>query len=489
MAATRIRGEQRLSIERQAAAGLKWNTAAKTIGQAVSWVVTLLVIRLLTPQDYGLMAMSVVIISLVTGFAEFGLGGSLIQARTVSRPELARLAGALAALNVGCGVLVFAGAELYAGVLHEPRLTDIVRVLALQFLLNAIDAVPQAIAYREMQFKRMAGIELAVMLIGSAVTLAMAWLGAGVWALVVGTIASGALRTTLFVSLSTFVWPSIHLRGMGRHIRFGGAMTAGRMLWQFTYQADVLIAGRFLTSQAVGLYSVALHLATLPMNKAMGILNQVAFSAVARLQEDLPRVRERLLDALRLLALAAIPALWGISAVAPEFVDVALGETWNPAVFSLQAVSLVVPLRMLAAVFSTALAGIGRADLDLRNMLVSAIVLPAAYLVGVRGGVDGLAASAAIGVPIVVGLNLPRTLSALGIRLSQLWAAVRVPFAAGLVMLAFVSVLRMALLDHGELVRLPLLIAVGAASYLGSVHLLDRSIWIDVRRLAAAVRG
>ena len=469
--------------------GLKWNTAAKTIGQAVSWLVTLLVIRLLTPQDYGLMAMSVVIISLVTGFAEFGLGGSLIQARTVSRVELGRLAGVLAAMNLGCGVLVFVGADLYAAVLREPRLADIVRVLALQFALNAIDAVPQAIAHREMQFKRMAGIELAVMLLGSAVTLVLAWLGAGVWALIVGTIASGVLRTTLFVSLGTFVWPSVHLGGMGRHLRFGGAVTAGRMLWQFTFQADVLVAGRFLTSQAVGLYSVALHLATLPMSKAMAILNQVAFSAVARLQEDLPRMRERLLDALRLLALAAIPALWGVCAIAPEFIDVALGEAWHPATFALQIVSVFTPVRMLGAVFSTALAGIGRADLDLRNMATNAVVLPAAFLVGVQWGVDGLAASWAIAVPIATALNFPRTLAALGIRLSQVWAAVRVPFAAGVIMLSCVAGLRMALLDHSELVRLPLLVAFGAASYLGSIHLLDRSIWIDARRLVAAVRG
>lgn len=469
--------------------GLKWNTAAKTVGQAVSWLVTLLVIRLLSPQDYGLMAMSVVIIGLVTGFAEFGLGGSLVQARAVSRDELARLAGVLAATNLACGALVFAGASLYASLLHEPRLANIVRVLAFQFALNAIDAVPQAIAYREMQWKRMAGIELAVMLLGSAVTLALAWLGAGVWALVVGTIASGVLRTALFVGLGTFVWPSFQSGGMGRHLRFGGAVTAGRLLWQFTFQADVLIAGRFLTSQAVGLYSVALHLATLPMNKAMAILNQVAFSAVARLQDDRPRMRERLLDALRLLALGAIPALWGVCAVAPEFVDVVLGPAWHPAIFALQIVSLLTPVRMLGAVFSTALAGIGRADLDLRNMAIGAVVLPAAFLIGVQWGVDGLAASWAVGVPIASAWSLPRAFAALGIGVSQVWAAVRVPLAAGVVMLGCVAGLRAAFFDHSELVRLPLLVASGAVAYLGSVHLLDRSIWIDARRLVTAVRG
>jgi O-antigen/teichoic acid export membrane protein len=481
--------EQHLSIERQAAVGLKWNTAARITGQAISWAVTLIVIRLLTPEDYGLLAMSMVIITMIAGFAEFGLGGSLIQAETVNRAELARLGGAVVALNVGCGLLVVAGADVYADLLGQPRLAPLIRVLALQFLLNAIEVVPQSIAYREMHFKRLAGIDLAVTLVGSAVTLALAWLGAGVWALAFGTLAGGLLRMILLVSLSTFVWPSFRFGGIGRHVRFGGAMTAGRMLWQFTYQADVLIAGRFLTSLSVGLYSVALNLATLPMNKAMGIVNQVAFSAVARLQEDLPRMRERLLEALRLLALAAISTLWGIAAVAPEFIDVVLGERWHPAIFALQIVSIFTPVRMLAAVFSTALAGIGRADLDLRNMVINAVVLPAGFLIGVQWGLDGLAASWALGVPIASALNFPRTLAALGIGSWQLWAAVRVPFAAGVIMLALVTGLRAALVDLGEFARLLVLICAGAAGYLGTVHLLDRGIWIDVRRLAVAVRG
>ena len=445
--------------------------------------------RLLTPEDYGLMAMSMVIISIIAGIAEFGLGASLIQAKTVSRQELAHLAGALAALNMGCGVLVVVGAEPFANLLGDARLTDVIRVLALQFLLSAIEAVPYSIAYREMQFKRLAGIEIAATLVGSMVTLTLAWLEAGVWALVFGGVAGGVLRTTLYVCLGTFVWPSFRLRGIARHARFGGAVTAGRILWQLTYQADVLIAGRFLTSQTVGLYSVSLHLATLPMHKAMGILNQVAFPAVARLQDELPRMRQRLLDSLRLLAFAAIPMFWGISAVAPEFVHVVLGKKWYPAIFALQVVSLVAPMRMLAAVFSTALAAIGRADLDLRNMLIGAVVLPAAFLIGVQWGLDGLAASWVAGIPIVFALNFPRTLAAIGLRQSQLWAAVRVPLIAGVIMIVLVAGVRTVLIEYDEFLRLPLLIVVGAAGYLGSVQLLDRVIWTDVRRLVAAARG
>ncbi|MGQ0836551.1 MAG: lipopolysaccharide biosynthesis protein [Gammaproteobacteria bacterium] len=488
-ASAACRGVTYLSVERQAAAGLKWSSIAKIAGQTVSWGVTLLVFRLLTPEDYGLMALSMVLVSIVAGVAEFGLGSSLVQAQTLARQELSRVAGALAALNVGCGLVVALGAPLFAELLGDERLINVIRVLAIQFLLNAIEAAPQSLAYRQMEFKRLAGIELVATLTGAFTTLFLAWLGMGVWALVFGNLTGALLRTALYVALGGFVWPSFNFRGIASHLRFGGAVTASRLLWQITYQADVLIAGRVLGREAVGLYSVSIHLAALPMTKAMSIVNQVAFPAVARLQDELPRLRQRLLDSFRMLALVAIPALWGISAVAPEFVDVLLGPRWHPAITALQLVSLVAPLRMLAAILSTALTAVGRADLELRNTIVSAIVLPAAFLVGVQAGINGLAVSWLVAIPIIFALNFPRTLPELGFGFLDLLTAVRVPLAGGVVMYLAVAGTRLPLQHWEEAPGLPVLIVVGAVAYLATVRLLDRTIWTDVQKLAAAVRG
>jgi O-antigen/teichoic acid export membrane protein len=231
-----------------------------------------------------------------------------------------------------------------------------------------------------------------------------------------------------------------------------------------------------------------MHLATLPMNKAMGVVNQVAFPAVARLQDELPRLRARLLESLRLLAFIAIPALWGISAVAPEFIDVVLGEKWRAATLALQLVSLAAPLRMLAAVLATALAAIGRADVELRNTAVSAAILPLSFAIAVQWDVNGLAASWLVAVPLACAINFPRTSSALGLPLAQILAASRAPILAGSIMYFSVSVVRMLLQDYEELTRLPILVLVGGAAYLSSVMLLDRAIWTDVRRVAAALR-
>jgi O-antigen/teichoic acid export membrane protein len=340
-----------------------------------------------------------------------------------------------------------------------------------------------------MKFKFVAGIDLASTVTGSVITLVLAWLGGGVWSLIGGSLAGGVLRTALYVTLGTYVRPSPTWRGIGKHVRFGGAVTATRALWQLTYQADMLVAGRFLLPQAVGLYSVSMHLATLPMTKAMGIVNQVAFPAMARLQGELPRMRQRLLSSLRLLAFAAIPALWGISAAAPEFIDVILGDRWHGAIVPLQIVSFIAPLRMLSAVLATALAALGRADLELRNTIVSAIVLPIAFLIGVQHGLNGLAMSWLVAIPVTFAINFPLTWRTVGIELRQLLFAMRAPLLAGVVMYACVYCARLPLAGFDELTRLPVLIAAGGLGYLGALFLLDRTIVRDVKRLAVAVRG
>jgi O-antigen/teichoic acid export membrane protein len=478
-----------MHIERQAAEGLKWSSIAKLAGQTVSWVVTLAVFRLLTPEDYGLMALSMVLVSVVAGVAEFGLGSSLVQMPTLQQRDMARVGGALVALNIACGLVMALGAGLFARLLGDIRLTPILQVLSFQFVLTAIESVPLSLAQRNMDFKRLAGIELVATLLGSLTTLTLAWFGAGVWALVIGNLSGAALRTILYVALGGFVWPSFNFRGIGPHLRFGGAVTVTRFLWQLTFQADMLIAGRLFTRDAIGFYSVSMHLATLPMTKVMGIINQVAFPAVARLQDELPRLRQRLLDSLRMLALAAVPGMWGISCVAPELVDVVLGERWHDAIVPLQLVSFIAPLRMLNAVLATAVTAIGRADLELRNMIVSAIVLPSAFFIGALSGLNGLAFSWVCAIPIVFVFNFPRTLGALGFGVGELFAGTRGPLIAGAAMYGTVSAARLATVDLHDWIRLSLLIVVGAVTYFAVVHFADRTIWSDARRLAAAVRG
>jgi len=454
-----------MSVERQTLSALRWAGMAKVVGQVISWAVTLVVLRLLTPSDYGLVAIVSVMTSLLGSLSELGLGASLVQAAELEADEVARVAGAIVIFNVVAGLLMELGGPLAALAFHEEHLTAITRVAGIQFFLLAASTVA-----------------------GSLATLALALSGVGVWSLVLGSLTGIAVRTALLLRAGA-IWPVLKMRGLGKHLRFGGMVTFSRLAWQIVYQLDTVIAGRTLSAAAVGLYSVSLHLATLPMQKIMSIVNQVALPAVARMQSDMPRLRRRLIEASRLMTFFSMPTMWGMSAVAPELVDVAMGPKWVGAVYPLQIICCIVPLRMLSVLFGTAVVGIGKASADVRNTIVSSIVLPTGFLVGIHWGVNGLATSWVIALPIVFCANFPRITRALGVRAVDVAASIWTATLAGALMYGVIAAARVGLVTIPPMGRLPLLVIIGAAAYLGLLSVIDRRMYSDVRGFLTALRG
>jgi len=447
------------------------------------------VIRLLAPEDYGLMAMVTVAISLATTIAELGLGASIVQARTLARDELAQVAGLVLLLNLAIGAVVAIGAPLVAWGFAEPRLTPLVQAMSLQFVFNAIGSVPQALMSRGLMFKRAAWIELASGLTTSAVTLGFALAVFGVWSIVLGTLAGALVRTLLLVGFGDNVLPVFRLWSARAHLRYGGTLTATRMAWEVIFQTDVMIASRFLPTSAIGFYSVGLHLATLPMQKIMSIVNQVAFATVARLQDDPERLREGLLTAFRFATLASVPLLWGLSGCAPEVVRVLLGVKWEEAVFPVMVISLVIPVRLVSGLMWTAVTAVGRVDIFFRMMVVAAFVFPSSFVVGAQWGLAGLALAWPIAWFANFAINFQKLCKTLNLGINQVVSTIAVPLLAGIPMLAAIFLARLGAQDLSDLERLPLLASAGGVVYLIIVHVLKPTAWVEMRRVLAMARG
>lgn len=476
------------SIERQAISGLKWTAASKLVSQVFAWAVTLIVVRLLAPSDYGLMAMATVVIAFSSAIAEFGLGASIIQARSLSAQELAEVGGLVILLNIGIGILVAACAPLVAFLFREPRLTLLTQVMSLQFFIAAVSAVPQALLSRGLEFRLNAHIELASALTTSLTTLLLAWSKAGVWSLVLGSLAGGVMRSALLLAMGQRVRPSFRLRGIRAHLHYGSMLTAARIGSDLILQSDMMIGSRYLPASAIGAFAVAVHVATLPMQKLMSVVNQVAFSTVARLQDDPVRLREGLMVAFRVASLVSVPLLWGLSACAPEFVRVVLGPKWEAAILPLQLMSIVVPLRMITVLTYTTVAAVGETHLYFKNMLVGAIVFPGSFLIGVQWGIDGLAVAWPIAWLLNISFNLRRVTAAIGMTVAHIVRALAVPVLAGVPMFLAISVSRPLCAGLSDPLRLPLLIVIGAATYLGVAMLLRPTTWDDLRAIVVTAR-
>ncbi len=468
---------QSVSLGDKVFSAIRWSAGVRFGSQILTWAMTIVVIRVLTPADYGLLAMASAFVAIAGLLSEVGLGQSIVQQDDLDRETIQRIYGLILVVHALIFIILVGAAPLIADFYGEPRVVPVVRVLSLQFVISAFLVIPNAMLQREMEFRKRSLIDFSSALIGGITTLGLALSGYGVWALVVGSLLSLACKAVGLNIVAPFRHtPRFAFSSLKRNIAFGGQITLSGVLWYFFTQADVLIAGRWLGKELLGFYSVGMHLASLFNQRIAGIVNQVAFPTFARLQRDKEAVVRHTLTGIRLLSFCAFPLLWGLSSVAPEVVVVILGERWIGAIVAVQTLSLIMPLRMIGNFTPNVLQGIGRADILLRNTVWAAILFPLAFLAGVQWGLNGLCIAWLIVSPLVFFQNMLRWAPAIGVTRSQVLGAIGPSFLSAALMYGAVEATRALIVDHwGPTVQLPILICVGAAVYFGVAWAINRS--------------
>jgi O-antigen/teichoic acid export membrane protein len=236
--------------------------------------------------------------------------------------------------------------------------------------------------------------------------------------------------------------------------------------------ADTLILGRLLGPAELGLYTVAMNFAGMPLSKIGPIINAVAFPAFAMVQHAPVEARFYAMKATRLMATAAVPVFFGISAVAPEIVDLVFGQRWGAARPILAVLALAMPFRAILLVVPNYLIGIGNARANFCCSAIGVMLFPPAFLIGSHWGVSGVCYAWLIGYPIMYSLTAMIASRFGHLDFRALLATPLRPLAAGIVMLAVVTTFRTYLLpDSPATVRAAVLVAAGAVTY-GAVMVL-----------------
>ncbi|MGE5623132.1 MAG: lipopolysaccharide biosynthesis protein [Bacillota bacterium] len=456
--------------------GLKWVGAGKLVTQLITWSMTFFVLRLLSPSDYGVVALSTAITGLFALIAEFGFGAAITQAKDVDKEQLGNLFGFALLLNGAATLLAMAMAPLVAFIYAEPRLTAVIQAAACQFVIAALAILPDAQLRRAMRFREMAKTEFASGVAGGILTLGCTYFGLAYWSLVLGVLCTALVRVLLLHFLvREWIWPSFSLKPVRELVAFGGLTMTGRIVGHFLAQADILIAGIFFGREALGIYSVAMQLASLPLSRVMSIVNQVAFPVIARMRNDGTGSASQLLTGGKMITYLLFPALWGLAAVAPFVVTLFMGEHWQAAILPLQLVCLALPLRAISTLLTTAISAAGRADIDLRNTLTGAAVLPACFLIGIHFGVEGLASAWIVGIPFMVFFNVRRTAGPLGFSGKDILALLGGPAVTTVSMFLIVTLFSRAFApNYSSVADFVATVAVGVLAYSAALALIDR---------------
>jgi len=428
------------------------------------------------------MALAVLFVSFSMMLNEIGLGAALVQRETLDDKVTRQVFGLILLVNFVLFCLLVLLAPYIAGFFNEDRLTDVIRILSLQFLIMSFELVPMALLERELNLKSKSIVQVIGHLAGGVTSLSLALLGYGVWALVWGNIANGLCRTVgMNIVRPYFKWPSFSLQGMRSMVLFGGYVTGERLAWFFYNQADIFIVGKLFGKNLLGIYSVAMHLSSLIMQKTGEIIYTVSFPAFSLIQAEPRKISEYLLKAVRLMSTLVFPMFIGMASVSEELVFVLLGETWKAAAPILQILCFVMPLRMLSNLLPPVLQGIGRPDVSLRNLMYAIVIMPIAFLIGSNWGLTGVGIAWVIAFPIVLLIMLSKALPLVGLKIKDFVGAMVLPAIFSAVMYAVIYAMKSMLLSEFDpAVRLIMLVMVGAIVYILLLLSFHRAAWDEM---------
>lgn len=471
-------------LDRHLVSGLAWTGVVKWSSQALSWASTLIVVRILSPEDYGIMGMSAVYLALVAIVNESGLSVSVVSNKHLTDTQLAQLNRLCTLFGAGALAVSCLAAVPMARFFRSPDLAWVLVAMSTTFVITSFKTVPSALLQRDLDFKTLA---LAEGLQAFAQTLAVvlfAILGFRFWALVLGGIAGTIVSTTLVLAKRrcAFAWPRMSV--IGDAFRYGRQVLGGQLAWYVVTNADLLIIGRVLGQAAVGVYSLVSSIAATPVEKVASLVVRVAFPMFARVRDDLPALRRYLLTLTEGLALICFPLAVGLALEADKFVPVVLGDKWGAAVGPLMLLAVLGGMRSVSPLISQVLLSIGGARFAMHIGVLMAIIAPVAFYIGaIQMGLTGVAAgwlvSFALTAPPVYWVVMRRIELSGRSYLRALWPAV----SGCLAMATAILLARWLCQESGvDPVRSFLIeTAGGGVGYLGTVLTLHR------RRLSSFV--
>ncbi len=472
------------SFRRKVVHAVVWRSGSQLLVQFLRWAATIYVIRLLTPSDYGLIAMTETLTALLVILSGESINVALVQRKEITDRMARQAFGLLIIINVCLALLQLGIAPLVAAYYQQPEIAHLLSVMAINYLILPFISLPQALCMRNLDFKTPALCNFIATIASVLSTLALALAGFGVWALVTGQIVMLAANAIGLLSYGQrLVWPDFRMTEINGMFRFSTIVMLTSLLWFVYTQSSILIVGRELGAHASGLYYTALMLAQLAVVKLIPALNEVGGSAYARIQHDLEAVASNFLRVVRLISLVTCPVYAGLAATAPIFVPTVLGAQWQEAVTLLQILCIAMPIYTLHTLLAPATNALGRPDIATYSTIAGLVVMPAAFWIGAQKGLTGVGLAWLFAFPIVAFVAARTSFGVLNVKFSGVGKAALPGLASAGAMGGLVWGLGRWINPLPDVVELVILALFGVITYLAMIRLLFPSTLADIKHI------
>lgn len=469
-----------MSLKAKTLSGVKWTTVSTIIVTAIQLLQLSVLARFLAPTDFGLMALVMLVIGFSQAFLDMGISNAIIHKQTITNEQLSTLYW----LNVLAGfvlfILICAASPLISFFYKEPELTKLIILVGLTFLIQPFGQQFMVLWQKEMRFAEMSKIDVVTKLFSLVVSVVFAYLGYGVYALVYGALAAVILQTILFVSMGVKEHRPqllLHWGEVREFVNFGAFQMGERTVNYFNSQIDVILIGRLLGTETLGVYNIAKQLVMRPAQIFNPIITKVTFPAMAKVQNDWSTLKRVYLKTVNYLSSVNFPIYALMIALAPEIVFFLFGSKWMAAIPLVQILSIYGAVRSTGNPIGSLLLAKGRANLGFYWNLGLLFYVPVGIALASQWGllaVSWMLVALSVSVLIPGWYFLVRPLC--GATLGEYSLQMAIPFVLSLVA-GFSAYLSISFCESG-LLRFGVGMLVGGAIYIGLSWRFNR-VWVD----------
>jgi PST family polysaccharide transporter len=462
-------------MDQSLAHSLAWRAGADWFSQILSWASFLIVVRLLAPADFGIVAMAMVLWAYLRYLGEFGIPQTIVTLRDLNEDQLAQLNSVALLLGLGGFGLAAMLAYPVAAFFNTPQLVLVVVVTCTGLVPLGFRAVSEGLLNKDMRYRTLSLLDATSSIIGAIATLLMAYFGLGYWSLVLGNLARYTVRSVLVVAARPHRFAMPRLSSLGKPLTFGWRVLVSVVASSAYEKLDNVTAGRVLGQTALGLYGMAWNLANVPMEKLTTLVTTTIPTYFAAVQTEPAALRRYLRTLTETLAMATFPATIGLALVARDLIPFALGHKWEGVIVPLEILSVYVTFRSIVALLGKLLTAVGNPRFVMWDDLAALIILPTGFYIGSHWGTQGIAWGWVAAYPLVALPLYWKTFKTIEMPVGDYLRALRPALHGTLGMVLAVSLLKWALLPRGPLLlRLVFEIATGATAYIATLLLLHR---------------
>ncbi len=383
-----------MTLRKQTFSGVRWTTFS-SLGRTLLQIAQISILaRLLTPADFGLLALVTSIMAFLQIFADAGISNAIIHHRDISQKQLSSLYW----LNVGVSIFLALFLAVFspwiAAWYEQPQMKLLLLVAGCTLVMGALAQQIRVVAQKNLRFAELAKIELSAACMGFVVAVAAAYNGAGVNSIVVGSLTTATLGSVLVWYRLAGGWRPqyrLNIQEIRHFLAFGAYMIGNNLANTFNSQIDIMLGGKILGAQAIGLYSMPRDLNLRIAGVINPIVTNVGLPVMARAQNDLELLKRVYLQTMRMTASVNFPIYVALALFAPEIVHILLGAKWDEAIPLLRIFSIWGLLRSTGNPIGSLLMACGRADLSFKWNLALLILTPPIIWASSHYGVSGLA--------------------------------------------------------------------------------------------------